>query len=519
MRKFIIGWGVVLLVVGCGGADPLPRQAGSEAVSETWDAAYIEGAKAGYCHTTVHELERDGKKVLRTTLAMNLTVRRYNSVVPLKIETSTDETLDGKVLGLSLTQYLDKGKKVEQTAQVEDDQLVIRTTNAADEKKVPWNKDAIGLYQQQRIFQLRKVNPGDRFEYLNYELAIPIVTTVRVTVQQPETVDVLVGHKVGMRTVPERAKQNLLRVEAQADKVKLGSGEISLPKLVSWLDKDLLVMRSEMELPGVGRITLYRTTQAVAEEAGVAPALLPDIGLTTLIPIKQTIDRPHEASTIVYRIAIKGDADPATTFARDARQEVQNVKDHTFELHVKAVREPAAVANPEPAKDEFLKSNAFLDSADDKVQALAQRAVGEESDPWNRAKRIEKWVHDHMTPSSSIGFATAGQIARDLRGDCRQHAMLSAAMCRAAGLPSRTAVGLIYVHDPDRGPVLGFHMWTEVWIKGQWLALDATLGRGGIGAGHLKIADHSWYNTQTLAPLLPVTRVIGKITVDVVSVK
>ena len=29
---------------------------------------------------------------------------------------------------------------------------------------------------------------------------------------------------------------------------------------------------------------------------------------------------------------------------------------------------------------------------------------------------------------------TAGQIARDLEGDCRQHAMLAAAMCRAAGV-------------------------------------------------------------------------------------
>ena len=38
------------------------------------------------------ELEDDGKKVYRTTLSMRLVVRRYNAVVPLRIDTGTEET-------------------------------------------------------------------------------------------------------------------------------------------------------------------------------------------------------------------------------------------------------------------------------------------------------------------------------------------------------------------------------------------------------------------------------------------
>ena len=145
--------------------------------------------------------------------------------------------------------------------------------------------------------------------------------------------------------------------------------------------------------------------------------------------------------------------------------------------------------------------------------------IGDEKDPWRKAQRIEKWVHEHMKPNAEVNFAPASQVLRDLQGDCRQHAMLTAALCRAAGVPARTAIGLVYVNDPDRGPVLGFHMWTEVWIAGQWLMLDAVLGQGNVGAGHLKIADHSWQDIQTLAPLLPVTRVIGKVKIEVVGVK
>ena len=114
---------------------------------------------------------------------------------------------------------------------------------------------------------------------------------------------------------------------------------------------------------------------------------------------------------------------------------------------------------------------------------------------------------------------TIKEIARDLKGDCRQHAMLTAAMCRAAGVPSRTAVGLVYVNDPDRGPVFGFHMWTEVWVRGKWLGVDATLGRGGVGPAHLKVTDSSWHNMQTLAPLLPVIRVMGRLAIEVVNVE
>ena len=82
--------------------------------------------------------------------------------------------------------------------------------------------------------------------------------------------------------------------------------------------------------------------------------------------------------------------------------------------------------------------------------------------------------------------------------------------------PGDAAVGLVYVNTRG-GPVMGFHMWTEVWVRGQWLAIDATLGEGSIGAAHIKVADHSWHDIQSLTPLLPVLRVLGKLTIEVVE--
>ena len=229
--------------------------------------------------------------------------------------------------------------------------------------------------------------------------------------------------------------------------------------------------------------------------------------------------RCHDAKAVVYRITVKGEDDAATTFAKDSRQQIKKITDDSFELTVRALRTPATVENPAEAKKEFSGSSYFLDAEDDKVKALAADAVGRETDAWRKAQKVEKWVHDNMQPSSAIGFASASQVANDKQGDCRQHAMLTAAMCRAAGVPSRTALGLVYAPDGEKKAILGFHMWTEVWVKGQWLGIDATLGQGGVGPGHLKISDHSWADTHTLAPLLPVTRVMGKLKVEVVKVE
>jgi len=67
--------------------------------------------------------------------------------------------------------------------------------------------------------------------------------------------------------------------------------------------------------------------------------------------------------------------------------------------------------------------------------------------------------------------------------------------------------------------MLAFHMWTEVSIAGRWIPLDATLGRGGIGAAHLKLAQSSLAGADALAGFLPIAQVLGRLQVSVLSTK
>lgn len=484
-------------------------------ILETWDAAYLGDAKIGYLHTTTRQIERDGKKLFRTSQELRLTLKRYKQIGEIRMESGTEEDTEGKVDAVFMTQYLE-GKELVVTGKVNGDQLDIDVDNGRIKKSVPWNDEAIGLYRQERLFRDRKVKPGDIVTFHSYEPTISSSVTVTAAVKDEEETHILRVNAANGKV--ERVKERLLRVETKPDEIKIGEQSLKLPGMVLWLNKELLPVRSELEMQPLGKIVFYRTTRAAATaENSAAVDAMQDIGLSSMIPLNKSIPRPHDTSKVIYRITVTEDDKPATALAQDARQKVENLKGQSFELHVWAVRAPHGGLEEAKVDEKFLKSCYFINSDNAGVQKLARKAVGEATDPWRKAQAIERWVYAHMTGDSKVGFCTASQVAKDLRGDCRQHALLTAALCRAADVPSRTALGLVYVNRGGRRPEMGFHMWTEVWIKGEWIGIDATLGRGSIGAAHIKISDHSWHDVQSLTPMLPVARVLGKLSIDVVS--
>ena len=143
----------------------------------------------------------------------------------------------------------------------------------------------------------------------------------------------------------------------------------------------------------------------------------------------------------------------------------------------------------------------------------ASSGGGEEDDPWKLALALERHVHGAIRSKNfSQAFATAAEVCRSLEGDCTEHAVLLAALCRARGIPARVAIGLVY-YPRARG--FAYHMWNEVWIADRWIPLDGTLGQGGIGAAHLKLAHSSLKGANAYSAFLPVFQVLGKLDVKI----
>ncbi len=501
-------------------ASSLPARDEGKAVKETWDAIYFGAARAGHAHTTIRQVSRDGKPVLVATLATSLRLKRYQEVVSMGLTQRCEETLDGKVQRLGVTTKLDKGEIV-QDGRVEGDTLIVQvqTGGRSIPLRLPWQADVIGLARQEDLWVGRKLAAGGEVRYKTFDPSVNAVVALSARVGDREEVLVLIDKGTPEKPRGEQVLKSLWRVTVSAEPVEVAGKKLTLPGQTLWIDDTGTTLRSDSEIPGLGKITTFRVTRGLALSDEGSPAELPDLGLSTLVKLAQPIPKAHQSSQIVYRITVKGDAMPQKAFSEDARQKPGTVRGDQFELTVRAVREPAGGDASASPGAEYLRSTHLLDSNDERIQNLAKKIVAGETDAWKKARKLERWVHDNMRPTAAVGLVKASQICTDLQGDCRQHGMLLAALCRASGVPARTAQGLVYVHDRKNGPVFGFHLWTEVWVQGQWMSLDATLGQGSVGPAHLKIGDSSWKDGEGLAPLLTLVQVLGRLQIKTVSVE
>ena len=114
-------------------------------------------------------------------------------------------------------------------------------------------------------------------------------------------------------------------------------------------------------------------------------------------------------------------------------------------------------------------------------------------------------------------MATASEVARSKSGDCTEHGILLAALLRAKKIPSRVVTGLVYANSLKG---FGGHMWTEAYLKGRWIPLDATLAQGHGDAIHLKTGDSALEDSSALPveSFLPLIHTIGRTKLSVEKV-
>lgn len=77
-------------------------------------------------------------------------------------------------------------------------------------------------------------------------------------------------------------------------------------------------------------------------------------------------------------------------------------------------------------------------------------------------------------PTYIHGFNIASIVAKDRSGDCTEYAVLTSALARAMGLPSRVVFGSVIVENNNNLEAFG-HAWSEVWQDNQWNIADAAM--------------------------------------------
>jgi transglutaminase-like putative cysteine protease len=494
-------------------AAPNPAaQADGKPLFDYWFAAAVEGRPIGYLRWYGREVEKGGRTVRIGAKEQRFTVARFGERVSQFGEESTVETADGRVVVTSMRQGIGRNQALALSGIVDGKTLRVSGEGIAKEAsaEVPWPDGVVGAAREPFLFKDRDLKPGESFAYLTYVGQANRVVNVTVTYEGEQA----------LALWPNTPPRTLRKYVARMDPI----GPIRLPAATTWVDAETAEpYLVEFDFPGLGgRVTFLRTTEAAATAPVADP---PDLFDVQSVRLDREVPGIHDRAAVVYKVSAPRDDDPTTIFPADARQRVKKYdpRAKTFELHVSGARGPAAGGEGDPPPGpEFLGSSFFVNWDNPGVRqhaaaALAGLPAG--ASGWEKAQAVERWVKTHMRAVEfSQAMATADNVAKTLSGDCTEYAMLAAAMCRAVGVPSRTALGLVYAPGPGGKPFLAYHMWFEAYCGGRWVPLDATLGRGGVGPGHLKITDHSWHDEKTLAPLFPVLRVLmAKPAVSVLS--
>ncbi len=470
---------------------------------ESWDAVYMGGTKIGHTHVWIETLkDKEGHDLVRVRVDTNVRFKRGSDRTKMIFHYGTIERPDGTVLKLDTrtqnTGSQSPSEDIRTFGDVKNEKMEL--TQEVNRKKttlvIPWADDVRGPYAAELSLSRSPMKPGDRRELKTF---IPVENKILLTKLAA----------VGVEAIPIGVKgdnRDLLRVEQ--DVVDDAGKPIPGHKATLWVDATGQILKSHVDMLNM---ETFRTTKAGAlAELGQEFDLLG----ASMIPTRK-IDGSERSREIIYRITTT-DEEPSAIFPDDRRQKLTPSAKNVANLVVRTAGPEAGSAESAPGP-EYLRSSPLIDCEDAMVLRRMKAAVGKVVDPWDKAVAVEKWVFTNIRDKNfGIAFAPAAQVARDLSGDCTEHSVLVAAMCRAAGVPARCVVGVVY---SDQKSAFGPHMWNEVYVNGRWVAIDSAYDESDVDATHLKMGVTSLDGVTPFDAFLPVLNVFGKMKIEPLEVR
>jgi hypothetical protein len=487
------------LVVPIAWVAPAGAAPEKEKARNAWDAIYVKGSKVGHTHIWVEPTkDGHGKDLVRVRVDYEVSFKRDKDEAPTRVMYGTIETPEGSVLRLDTRTQASNGT-IRMHGDVIDGKmnLSIEAGGQSQHEVIPWGPEVRGPYGAEMSLTRQPIKSGEAREVKTYVPDLNQVCTTKLEAKGKETV--VLGQGVRLE---------LLRVEQSLTDPK---GKL-LPEMNTtlWVDDQGQILKSHTDL--LGGMDSYRTTERAAKAPNGG-----GFDLLTILKVGRPIRDSEKSRDIVYQVTMK-DGNPLDLIPADRRQSIRKGNAAgTATVEIRTAGPNEGETGPDQVDAEYVRSNPLVNSEDAVVVEHTRKAVGGLTDPWEKAVAIEKWVAQNLRNKNfNIAFAPAAEVARDLAGDCTEHGVLTAAMCRAAGIPSRCVIGLVYV-EPKRG--FGFHMWNEVYVNRRWVAIDSTFDQAQVDATHLKLAATSLDGVSPFAAFMPVLTAFDKLTIEPVEVR
>jgi len=435
-------------------------------------AVFMEGKKVG--HAIQSRVVADGN--VATTEEVSITISRAAIPVTMQMTETSIETTDGRPVAFESVQNLGiMMMKVAGTVSKEGTAEVTVASMGAEQKSTQeWPSGAV-------------MAEGLRLLTLKHGLKEGVSYTVQVF-----SPGMLQAFDAQVRVGAKRNVDLLGRVAALTEVTTTlsvaGAGEIVS---TSYVDKELRAQKTVMPVAGM-QIEMI----ACAKEFALSQDDVLDLVDKLFLPSPSPLGNVASAKSITYHLSPTSGVSRLEIPSTD-NQSVRVSTEGGVIVTVQPVVAARGAKFPYTGKDqkilEAMQPNRYLQSDNKEIVDLARRAVGRTKDAAEAARRIESFVAEYIENKDlSVGYASATEVAASRQGDCSEHAVLTAAMCRAVGIPAQVVVGVAYVEE-WAGLMNGFggHAWTQAYVGDKWVGLDAAFkgtGRGGYGPGHIALA-------------------------------
>lgn len=425
---------------------------------ETFLGLYMQGGKIGWSSYSTHPEPLDGKTVLRSDTKTLMDMGLLGQSMKISID-STTWSSNGKPLRMSFTMS-SGGRKQILLARFDSSNAEIDVNNGGAKSHVslPIPKDGLVTDDPMTLMVSDKVAPG---------------TKRKIYILDPTTVSFIRNDVVFKGS----AKTTVKGKSVSALQIDILDPRASTTVFVS-SKGDIIKAEGPM---GIEMIPEPRTV-AMNGKGGYHPSA--DLAFATSIKPDKQIKDPANLKGLKLKISGRD----LSALPSDAHQTVSKsgskwiVDVHPPQLSAQKAQSISSAAAQKPS---WTKPSLHIPSDSEEFKTLAAYIVGEEKDSLKAAQLIQKYVNDQMHPNAGIGvLRDASEVLKTKEGVCRDYAILTATLMRAAGIPAKLASGLVSWNGE-----FFYHAWVEIWDGQTWVGIDSTTEDKQLSAAHVKLAE------------------------------
>ena len=493
-RRMIVALSLLAVLVPCaawpGEADKaaeIARQM-EPVLGTDWYGVYMAGGqKCGFAKGVIAKDKWRDEDVYNVRMGLIVNITMGGGVQKLMITEKRYYRLTGELCGIE-TIADTVGGKAEFAGEVKGDKLVLSSTMAGRTSKteVPAPAESLdAILATRRLVEKGEINGAASFELFEPTTASAMKITTKLLRFEQKLIGGI-ATRVGV-------------LETNYAKTGISSTD--------YVTTDGVLLETVIG----GMFTLRREPERLAKDVKAVF----DAVRAGIIPVKEGLGNPRRVRSLKLQVSGVSNKEMLLNDDRQTYGPGEEGKEAVYPL---ALRTAEAPANPlplpiTPGPDDkdlslWLKPSAFIQSDAPEMVKAAKEIAGDAKDSYEAACRIQKWVYKNVDKVGLAAMSNALEVLRTKKGDCSEHSVLFVALCRAAGIPARQALGIGY-SDEMKG--FGYHAWAEVYV-GKWVAMDPTWGENLADATHVKFGLGDTESMATIGGLF------GSLKIEVLEV-